>query len=111
MKSTKHRETSKIIPELSEVDSYLDYIFQPVSPRSQFVNQLEKRLVATPPPRIYFSNVLQYTILGVVGFFSSLIILVTGIRATMTFIGTLSVLRQIRTEIQHKRETQINSSV
>jgi hypothetical protein len=104
-------KTSRVLPDINEVDTYLDYIFQPVSPRSQFVDQLEKRLITAPRSRIDFSNLLQYGILGVVGFVSSLIILVTGIRATMTFIGTISVLRQMRTQIQQKRETQINSSV
>lgn len=84
--------------ELSELESFLTRVYRPVTPRPDFVSGLRAKLVSLPEKNRLTPKVFKYTVLGIAGVLSSVILIVTGIRATMTIIGTVSLLRQIRNQ-------------
>ena len=52
----------------------------PVTPRPTFISTLKERILSAPEPSVpSMAPALQYTLLGFVGLFSSILIIVTGI--------------------------------
>ena len=96
--------------ELSDLEAYLEATFQPVKPRPGFVSILREKLLVIPIPVRSSLALFRYALLGIAGLVSSLIILVTGIRATVTVLGTLGILHHIRGEIQKRQTAQIQST-
>lgn len=83
--------------ELAQLEAGLEQALVPVGPRRAFVSGLKGRLMAAPEPHVpSMSPALQYTLLGALGLFSGIIILVTGIRATVTLLGAIGLLSQLK---------------
>ncbi len=83
--------------ELADLEASLGKSLVPVEPRRAFVNGLKGRLMAAPEPQLpSMSPALQYTLLGALGLVSGMIILVTGIRATVTLLGAIGLLSQFK---------------
>lgn len=91
------RRKNADLEDLIGLEEYLDESLLPVKPRQAFVAGLGSRLMTEPELQLpSISPVLQYTLLGALGFFSGVIIIMTGIRATITLLGTLGLLSQLR---------------
>jgi hypothetical protein len=85
------------LEEFAELENYLQEVLVPVSPRLSFVSGLKERLLEAPVPRLSsMPKGLQYTLLGALGVASGLLIIVTGIRATVTLLAALGLLSQMK---------------
>lgn len=88
--------------EVSEIEAYLDAALHPVDPRTSFVVDLRKRLMQEPNYEKRPNLTARYAILGFAGVISGLILFVTGLRAILTLLGALGLLRQSRNQTAQK---------
>jgi hypothetical protein len=105
MKPTVLKKVNQM--ELSNLEGYLDRTLQPVLPRAEFVDALRDRLsraeiqteqdILEKEPRA-----LHYALLGGAGILSSLLLLITGIRAVIALIGAIGALKQMRQRLDVK---------
>jgi ribose/xylose/arabinose/galactoside ABC-type transport system permease subunit len=96
---------------LQELESNLREIFQPVVPTTDFVAGLKKSLLRYPRWKIALPGMLKSIMLVSAGLLSGLIILVTGIRAIVTILGTFKILRQIKTQVNKKQVSATQTGV
>jgi hypothetical protein len=89
--------------EISRLELYLDAALHPIQPRSSFVTDLKTRLQQEPIPVSNSNQVVQYAILGLAGVVSGLIIFVTGLRATVTLLGAIGILRHAKSRGKQNR--------
>ena len=78
---------------MEEFEAYLDNTIVPVAPREEFLTGLRQRLVKSKSRSTNRRKVLQYGVLGTAGVLSSLILVATSIKATITLIGAIRILR------------------
>lgn len=91
------RKSELDMETLVKLENYLDETLVPVKPNTAFISGLHGRLLTAPEPQLpSMPPALQYTILGVLGLFSGIIIITTGIRATITILGALGILSQLK---------------
>jgi hypothetical protein len=105
MKLNVPKKTNRL--ELNYLERYLDRTLQPVIPRAEFVDTLRDKLnrvelqaeedILNKEPRA-----LHYALLGGAGILSSLLLLITGIRAVVTLIGAIGALKQMRQHLEVK---------
>jgi len=79
-----------------ELEYYLRTVLKPVEPRADFVSDLGARLAGAPYTKQRLPVRLQYALLAAAGLISSLIIVITGIRATLTLLGAMGLMRHIK---------------
>ena len=86
--------------DLADLEAYLEATLNPITPRPAFVNSLGIRLMEAT-----FSepSVPQYVFLAVAGVISGIIIVVTGIRAAITILGALGIVRSLKGQIRQER--------
>ena len=87
---------------IADMEGYLEAALYPVDPRKVFVGDLKSRLINAPVVEITSAEVVQYALLGLAGILSGLIIIITGIRATITILSALGVLRHARSQAGQK---------
>ena len=81
---------------ITEMEDYLDDTLIPVKPSPTFISGLRDRLLVAPEQQLAsMPPALQYTLLGVLGVFSGIIILVTGVRAMVTLWGAIGILSHL----------------
>ena len=97
--------------DLSELESYLDAFYQPITPRPIFVDDLKARLLGTPIPVALSLGTRNYVFLILAGVVSSVILIITGIRATMTVLGALGIIRVMRAELDQKQPSPLPPAV
>ena len=91
------RKREPDLADFADLEDYLDEALIPVEPSAAFVSGLKGRLLSVPEPQLPSMPLsLQYTLLGALGLFSGILIIVTGIRATVTLLGALGILSQLR---------------
>jgi hypothetical protein len=78
---------------MDKFEAYLDDTIIPVSPREEFVAGLRQKLVKSKSRSTNRRKILQYGVLGTAGVLSSLILVATSIKATITLIGAIRILR------------------
>jgi ribose/xylose/arabinose/galactoside ABC-type transport system permease subunit len=104
----------KVIPNqynLQDLESNLREFFQPVVPSTIFVAGLKKSLLRYPRWKIALPGVLKSIMLVSAGLVSGVLILVTGIRAIVTILGTFKILRQIKTQVNNKQVSATQTGV
>ena len=83
--------------EFVELEVNLDNALIPVKPRSAFVSGLQGRLLSLPEPQLpAMPSAIQYLLLGFVGVLGGVLIILTGIRATLTLLGAIGILSQLK---------------
>lgn len=88
----------------TDIESLLESSLHPVKPRSDYVRELKERLKrVTPRPKFVLPKKFQYVVLGIAGFVSGIVLLLTGIRVIVTLLATLGIIRQISRE-QHEEQ-------
>ena len=85
------------------MESYLEAALHPVSPQPAFMEDLKTKLLQAPAYERKVNEVATIALLGLAGVLSGLIIFVTGIRAVVTILGALGVLRNARGQVKEKR--------
>jgi hypothetical protein len=90
-----------------ELEYYLRSVLRPVEPKPDFVSELGARLVGATFKEDQWPVRLQYALLAVAGLISSVIIVVTGIRATLTLLGAMGFMRHIKNQVQSNQTTAI----
>ena len=83
MEKWKKRAPQKINGQIKDLESLLGAVMAPVTPRSEFVHQLQKRLESRYDPKpvnIFQPELLYYIAIGLVGVFSGMLITVMGIK-------------------------------
>lgn len=81
------------------LEAELNALLQPVEPRPDFVRGLHGRLVKGEVPPALESNLLRNLIYAVVGVVSSVVIVITGVKATRSF---LEQRRHMRAQSQQE---------
>jgi len=97
------KRSKQDIDGLEELEAYMDSILQPIEPSPGFIADLRARLEAAPGPETRWPAALRYSLLAAAGLASSAIIVVTGIRATVTILGALGVLKHARDQMRQKQ--------
>lgn len=82
--------------DLHTVEAYLFKTLHPVTPRADFVTSLREKIIQNPMPKKNTLSPWESAIFIAAGVLSSIIIIVTGVRATLTLIDSLRVLKQSR---------------
>jgi hypothetical protein len=86
-----------------EFEGYLNSVFQPIHPRVAFVGNLKEQLMVAPIPEDNEAvNVMQYFFLAVAGVLSGLVLVAASVRAVVTILATLRLLRNIKTQGRQK---------
>jgi hypothetical protein len=93
--------------ELNHLEGYLERTLQPVAPRAEFVNTLRDKLsrVEIQAEEELLENeprALHLALLGGAGILSSLLLVITGIRAVLALIGAIGALKQMRQRLEVK---------
>jgi len=80
--------------EILSLEEKLKETFYPITPRKEFVENLNNRLMATSfePDRVRLKNETQNRFVFVSGFIGGLLIILTGIRAIISITGGISLL-------------------
>ena len=105
MKRNMPNEANRM--ELVQLEGYLDRTLQPVVPRPEFVDalrdnlnrvelQAEEDLLEKEP------RALHLALLGGAGILSSLLLVITGVRAVIALVGAVSALKQMRQQLAAK---------
>lgn len=88
-------------PDLSELEAYLQATLQPVSPRPGFVHALRGRLFsqqgdAGQGAAGRQAGVLQVAVFAIAGLATTVLVVVTGIKATAAILGALGLLHHVQ---------------
>jgi hypothetical protein len=93
--------------ELVHLEDYLGHTLHPVTPRAEFVGALRDKLsrvelkaeenLLEKEPRA-----LHLALLGGAGILSSLLLVITGVRAVLALIGAIGALKQMRQQLAAK---------
>ena len=91
--------------DFNQLEGQLDWALQPVSPRVEFVDALRDKLIRVEikaeedileeEPRG-----LHLALLGGAGILSSLLLVITGVRAVIALIGAIGALKQMRQRLE-----------
>jgi hypothetical protein len=83
---------------VSDVESYLEYAFTPVTPRVEFVDMLRRSLRTQwdEPYEEPLSDSARTMLIGTAAFLAGTVALVMGIRAVITLLASLGLLHQMR---------------
>jgi hypothetical protein len=105
MKPIRRKDAN--LREFTSLEGFLDRSLQPVSPRAEFVDALRSKLtrveikaeedILEKEPRA-----LHIALLGGAGVLSSLLLLITGVRAVVALIGAIGALKQMRQGLEVK---------
>ena len=83
--------------EIGRMEEVMQESLVLVKPHPAFISKLKERILSAPEPSVPSkAPVLQYALFGFVGIFSSILIIVTGIRAMITLLGALGIISQMR---------------
>jgi hypothetical protein len=101
MKSSDAHQDSGRFDELMGLEKYLQSMLLPVEPRQEYLTYLHERLANEEGMRIslldHFSPLtLRNVLITGVGIISSLLILITGVRAILALMSALSFLRHLK---------------
>ena len=103
----KKLETS----EAAELETYLDAALHPIKPGVEFVGELRARLVEAPLAKPNSALLFQYVLLAMAGLLSSMIIIITGIRAVVTILGALGLLRRNRNRVNKETVAPAHTAI
>lgn len=102
MNKLRKRGTIKLDPDLAGLETYLEATLISVPPRAAFVMDLKKRLLEPASEERSSRNKLQYLILAVAGVVTSILLVITGVRATSALLGSL------KNSMAHKGHAPLN---
>ncbi len=89
----------------SEIESLLASYLRPVNPRPEFVNQLQQRLLDTTRPivKIPGKKYIDYGLIAAASLIGSALVLMTGVRAVLTFMSALGILHFVKRQTEDKK--------
>ena len=96
--------------EAEKLEKILQLSLSPVAPRPAFVDDLKGKLLNSPAAKRTAFNVLQLSILTAAGLLSGVIIIATGIRATVTLLAALGLIRRIRERVRSEPTAHIRTA-
>ena len=102
------------IPNAERVamETALDDVFQPIIPRQQFINGLQRTLMNYTLEAEGDEVIKQQNMIVVLaGFFSAALLLSIGIRTILTFIGAIGVIQYHKRQIDRNQVTAPLKSV
>ena len=90
--------------EITDLEMLLENYLQPVTPRADFVRQLQKRLldVSRPTVKIPGKNYLRYGLIAGASLAGSLLVVTTGIRAVLAVLGALGIIHFVKQQVDEK---------
>lgn len=101
---------SEDLEDLAAIESYLRSLMEPVAPRAQFIKNLRARLFGRAThdeTGLEVDFAPNYVLIAGAGILSSVLILITGIRALITLKGTIGTLRRVKTQVAQKQSAPI----
>jgi hypothetical protein len=90
-----------------DLETYLHAMLTPVSLRTGFMEELRLRLLQEGSVKSNERRYLKYAVLGIAGVLSSIILVITGIRATFTLIGAVRIFSQVRDSVRKDAAAQL----
>ncbi len=97
--------------ELPDVEARLQATLKPISPRSEYVQDLERRLIKSrqePYADISEADIFQFTMITLVGLMCGIIAIVLGLRALLAFLSGIGALQQVRGLLQRRRTSALS---
>jgi hypothetical protein len=79
--------------ELLSLEQFLGRVFQPVKPRNEFIQGLEKRLKSAPSTQVKSGGSFRSIFFILIGVIGGFILIAASIKATLSLIETLRILR------------------
>ena len=92
---------SRILGDINSLEKVLQAALAPVTPRPDYITNLKLRLLETPYPTAHRSDALTVMLIVGVGLASSLIFIVTSVRA---FLALNQAIDHLRVRRSHTRE-------
>ena len=103
----------RAVNDLASVENALAGILQPVRPSHEFVGGLRSRLLSKNPGLAFGSPNKKWQNALLVGgaVVSAIVLLVAGIRALISLLGTLGLLHQLNQQTKNKRTATVRQAL
>ena len=101
---------SEDLEDLAAIEAYLQSLMEPVAPRALFIKNLRDRLFSRKDrdePELVVDFEPNYVLIAGAGVLSSILILITGIRALVTLKGTIGALRRVKAQVSQKQSAPL----
>lgn len=95
-------------PDFAQMEAFLVSTLVPVVPRAGFVRDLRRRLLNHAPVYGTESHGLRNGILAIAGLATSVLILIAGVRATLTLLSSLGILHQVKDQVKQNQAAPLN---
>jgi hypothetical protein len=102
---------SEDLEDMAAVEAYLQSLLEPVTPRALFVKNLRDRVFGRKEldaPGLELDLEPSYALIAGAGILSSVLILITGIRALITLKGTIGALRRVKSQVAQKQSAPLS---
>jgi anti-sigma-K factor RskA len=96
---------------LQEIEAHLEKTFQPVEPRPAYVSSLKSRLLAAQADKASSPAWLKYSLWGLAGLVSSVVVVVAGVRAAILLLSALGVLRYAQDRAQQEPAPSVRTAI
>jgi hypothetical protein len=87
------------------MEAQLQAVLKPVTIRPAFMAQMKERLMTQPVIEPPAAIIKRYAPVVAAGMLGSALIVIAGVRALITLLGALGVLRSMRNRLPHQEET------
>jgi hypothetical protein len=109
MKTMFRNRFRKQNSDLQDIEAYLEQTLQSVEPRPAYVSSLKGRLLAAEPEKAVSPALLKYSLWGLAGLVSSVVIVVAGVRATVLLLSALGVMHYAQDRAHQEPASSVQS--
>lgn len=98
--------------DLDQIESYLRVALTPVLPRPQFVDRLREEILAREftSPFYLLPRTIRLIGIGALALISSVLLVLTGIRAIIAFLGALGLVRRLKRSIEEDSSSRLRAA-
>jgi hypothetical protein len=93
--------------DFPSIETYLGSALRPIQPRATFVSDLRSKLETEALTRRPGLSLLEFALVVVVGIFSSILLVFTGLRVLVAVLGALSLVRMTNATAHKKSSVTI----
>jgi len=107
MKRMVNHRSKGVEIDFPSIETYLGMALQPIQPRATFVTGLKSKLETEALTKRPGLSLSQYFIIAVIGICSSILLILTGVRAVAAVLGALSFIHLTSNQAQKKDSVTI----
>jgi hypothetical protein len=94
---------------INTIEQFFGDSFKQITPRTEFIKDLKKRLVANYPQEVE-SDVNRWGLFAIASLVSGIMLLVMGIRSVIMILSMLGIMNNYRQTVNQKQSTKLSSS-